>query len=155
MLLWAVPGAGDSIALRCDPALFDHPVDHLPGMAQLEAFRQAATALAAGSDRPVAPLSRLEATFEHAVELDSALWCSATGSSAGEVHLRLHTGTPGSGRPYRRRCSPGEPARCAARRAHPRHRRDPDRQRLPAGGVLGSRRSPGQDRLSPDGESAT
>lgn len=100
VLLWAVPGAGDSFALRCDPAhpvLFDHPLDHVPGMAQLEAFRQAATVLAAGSDRPVAPLLRLEATFEHAVGLDGALWCSATGSSTGEVRLRLHTGTPDSG----------------------------------------------------------
>ena len=28
-----------------NPALFDHPLDHLPGMVQLEAFRQAALAL--------------------------------------------------------------------------------------------------------------
>ncbi|WP_197287859.1 ScbA/BarX family gamma-butyrolactone biosynthesis protein [Streptomyces apocyni] len=58
--------------LRVDlghPTLFDHPVDHVPGMLLLEAARQAANAVA-HPRRTV--LTAMDATFVRYVEFDSA-----------------------------------------------------------------------------------
>ncbi|SCK31600.1 A-factor biosynthesis hotdog domain-containing protein [Streptomyces sp. WMMB 714] len=56
--------------LRADtrhPVLFDHPVDHVPGMVLLEATRQAAHALLGHAPFPVSARS----TFERYAELDA------------------------------------------------------------------------------------
>ncbi|MEU7584223.1 ScbA/BarX family gamma-butyrolactone biosynthesis protein [Streptomyces sp. NPDC041068] len=58
----------------CHPVLFDHAVDHVPGMAVMEAMRQAAQ-LAAGP-APCAPVS-YTAEFAHYVEFDSPCAISA------------------------------------------------------------------------------
>ncbi len=61
--------ADDTWLLRCDtahPVLFDHPVDHVPGMALIEAMRQA-THCMLYPQRTV--MVRLKATFERYVEL--------------------------------------------------------------------------------------
>ncbi|MFJ9543983.1 ScbA/BarX family gamma-butyrolactone biosynthesis protein [Streptomyces sp. NPDC101225] len=63
--------------LRADtrhPVLFDHPVDHVPGMVLLEAARQAAAA----AKRSATPPTRLHATFTHYVELDTPCHIHAT-----------------------------------------------------------------------------
>ncbi|WP_371670843.1 hypothetical protein OG985_26425 [Streptomyces sp. NBC_00289] len=70
-------GLGDVHLLRVDashPVLFDHPVDHVPGMLLLEAARQAALA-ALGLPRGL--LVGCEATFERYVEFDSPCLVSA------------------------------------------------------------------------------
>ncbi|GAA2708373.1 MULTISPECIES: ScbA/BarX family gamma-butyrolactone biosynthesis protein [Streptomyces] len=63
--------------LRADgrhPVLFDHPVDHIPGMVLLEAARQAATALAPW---PVVLPVSLRSSFHRYAELDSPVHISA------------------------------------------------------------------------------
>ncbi|MEW2623421.1 ScbA/BarX family gamma-butyrolactone biosynthesis protein [Streptomyces sp. NPDC048106] len=63
--------------LRSDtghPILFDHPVDHVPGMLLLDAARQAAHAVSApGAAAPV----RFDARFHRYVELDAPCWIAA------------------------------------------------------------------------------
>jgi len=64
--------------LRLDtrhPVLFDHPVDHVPGMVLIEAARQAATATLERSC--MVPLS-LSSTFKRYVELDEPCLIEAT-----------------------------------------------------------------------------
>ncbi|MFI9721094.1 ScbA/BarX family gamma-butyrolactone biosynthesis protein [Streptomyces sp. NPDC052396] len=63
--------------LRADvrhPILFDHPVDHIPGMVLLEAARQAVLAL-----EPAAPLCpvTLSSSFRRYAELSSPCWIEA------------------------------------------------------------------------------
>jgi hypothetical protein len=61
--------AEDTWLLRCDtthPVLFDHPVDHVPGMALIEAMRQAAHCMLYPQRTAMV---RLRATFERYVEL--------------------------------------------------------------------------------------
>ncbi|MCE0444846.1 hypothetical protein LT493_04755 [Streptomyces tricolor] len=53
--------------------LFDHPVDHAPGMLLLEALRQAAHATYPATDTMVTAMS---VSFEKWVELDEAAWVS-------------------------------------------------------------------------------
>ncbi|MFF4699359.1 ScbA/BarX family gamma-butyrolactone biosynthesis protein [Streptomyces chattanoogensis] len=64
--------------LRADtshPILFDHPVDHAPGVLLLEAARQAALATSpAGHTVPV----ELEVSFSRFVEYDAPCWITAT-----------------------------------------------------------------------------
>ncbi|MFI8939041.1 ScbA/BarX family gamma-butyrolactone biosynthesis protein [Streptomyces syringium] len=63
--------------LRADirhPILFDHPVDHIPGMVLLEAARQAAMALDPGS--AVSPTA-LTSAFHRYAELSSPCWIAA------------------------------------------------------------------------------
>ncbi|MEU8779700.1 ScbA/BarX family gamma-butyrolactone biosynthesis protein [Streptomyces sp. NPDC048606] len=63
-------GEPDHWQLRVDtlhPVLFDHPVDHVPGMTLLEAARQAATAALGRSS--LLPLS-MDSDFKRYVELD-------------------------------------------------------------------------------------
>ncbi|MGW1375783.1 ScbA/BarX family gamma-butyrolactone biosynthesis protein [Streptomyces sp. NPDC002446] len=69
--------------LRVDtshPVLFDHPVDHAPGMLMIEAARQAAQASTPGVTLPVG----MECTFERYAELDAPCWVRArtTGPAA-------------------------------------------------------------------------
>ncbi|MGO4458025.1 ScbA/BarX family gamma-butyrolactone biosynthesis protein [Streptomyces sp. M-16] len=64
--------------LRVDathPVLFDHPVDHVPGMLLLEAARQAAHAVRP-SGGAVLPTS-MDVTFHRYVEFDSPCWIEA------------------------------------------------------------------------------
>lgn len=63
--------------LRVDtshPILFDHPVDHAPGMLLLEAARQAA--LTTAHPRPVV-LAGMESVFLRYAELDAPCWLKA------------------------------------------------------------------------------
>ncbi|SCK57007.1 ScbA/BarX family gamma-butyrolactone biosynthesis protein [Streptomyces sp. WMMB 322] len=57
--------------LTTSPWLFDHPVDHAPGMLLMEAARQSAH-LAAAPHRP--GLTRMEAEFHRYVDLDAPSW---------------------------------------------------------------------------------
>lgn len=62
--------------LRADqdhPVLFDHPVDHAPGMLLLEALRQAAHAVSPATDSTVTGMS---VSFQGWVELDAPAWVS-------------------------------------------------------------------------------
>ncbi|MGW1075421.1 ScbA/BarX family gamma-butyrolactone biosynthesis protein [Streptomyces sp. NPDC002537] len=64
--------------LRVDtmhPILFDHAVDHVPGMLLMEAARQATHALEPSADL-LFPLS-MDSTFHHYVEFDSPCWIVA------------------------------------------------------------------------------
>ncbi|GHB33414.1 adhesin [Streptomyces viridiviolaceus] len=63
--------------LRVDtghPVLFDHPVDHAPGMLMLEAARQAVHAL---SGRPAACVTAMDTRFHRYAELDAPSWIEA------------------------------------------------------------------------------
>ncbi|WP_231627001.1 ScbA/BarX family gamma-butyrolactone biosynthesis protein [Streptomyces apocyni] len=83
--------------LRVDtqhPVLFDHYVDHVPGMVLLEAARQVAHAMAPG-DAPLLPTS-VHSTFSRYVEFGSPCWIEAeypaddpTGLNSGLV-VRAH-----------------------------------------------------------------
>ncbi|MFD5639621.1 ScbA/BarX family gamma-butyrolactone biosynthesis protein [Streptomyces sp. NPDC127077] len=69
---------GHTWQLRVDPshpALFDHPVDHVPAMLLLEAARQAAQAVCA--PYRVLPIE-VRSAFHHPVELDIACHIAAT-----------------------------------------------------------------------------
>ncbi|MFD3330432.1 ScbA/BarX family gamma-butyrolactone biosynthesis protein [Streptomyces sp. NPDC058701] len=78
--------------LRVDtghPILFDHPVDHAPGMVLLEAARQAARAVTGLPD--ALPIS-LDSTFARYAELDSPCWIEAVAGrpdAAGDVPVRV------------------------------------------------------------------
>lgn len=69
--------------LRLDlghPVLFDHACDHIPGMAILEGFRQAARAASADPENWL--LTSADITFSAFGELDAPAWITRTG--AGE-----------------------------------------------------------------------
>lgn len=94
-------GAGGTVhrwELRVDtghPILFDHPVDHAPGMVLLEAARQAARAVTGLPD--ALPIS-LDSSFARYAELDSPCWIEAVAGrpdAAGDVPVRVH-GTQGA-----------------------------------------------------------
>ncbi|MFF9086508.1 ScbA/BarX family gamma-butyrolactone biosynthesis protein [Streptomyces sp. NPDC014991] len=75
--------------LRVDlshPVLFDHPVDHVPGMLLLEAARQAAHRDAQPEPMVV---TGLEADFRRYVELDSPCWIETTRESSGAAGQRV------------------------------------------------------------------
>ncbi|MFC8293437.1 ScbA/BarX family gamma-butyrolactone biosynthesis protein [Streptomyces sp. NPDC057242] len=82
-------GEQNSWQLRVDtrhPILFDHPVDHVPGMMLLEAARQATVATL---DRPALALG-LTSTFTRYAELDAPCLITARrlpGTSAGDSVL--------------------------------------------------------------------
>ncbi|MET8629962.1 ScbA/BarX family gamma-butyrolactone biosynthesis protein [Kitasatospora sp. NPDC004669] len=68
--------------LRVDtahPVLFDHPVDHVPGMVLLEAARQAVHALEPGRIGAV-PVS-MDALFHRYVEFDSPCWIKTSSTA--------------------------------------------------------------------------
>lgn len=74
--------------LRTDtthPVLFDHPHDHVPGMVLLEAFSQAAQAVAA--PHRVLPVA-FDAGFRQYVEFDRPCWITAEPRGRGELTLR-------------------------------------------------------------------
>lgn len=63
----------DRWQLRADthhPVLFDHPVDHIPGMVLLEAARQAGRAVSGGTFVP----TQLHSEFSRYAEMDSPCW---------------------------------------------------------------------------------
>ncbi|MGW4272010.1 ScbA/BarX family gamma-butyrolactone biosynthesis protein [Streptomyces seoulensis] len=65
--------------LRVDtshPVLFDHPVDHVPGMLLLEAVRQAGQATDPAQAGAVLPVS-LDVSFNRYVEFDQPCWIEA------------------------------------------------------------------------------
>ncbi|MFF2808850.1 ScbA/BarX family gamma-butyrolactone biosynthesis protein [Streptomyces sp. NPDC058000] len=73
----------DHWQLRVDtshPVLFDHPVDHVPGMLMVEAARQAARAAAPDWSLPVA----LTCSFERYAELDAPCWVQARTSGMSD-----------------------------------------------------------------------
>jgi 2-oxo-3-(phosphooxy)propyl 3-oxoalkanoate synthase len=84
--------ADDTWLLRCDtshPVLFDHPVDHVPGMALIEAMRQAAHCMLYPQRTAMV---RLRATFERYVELSEPTSVRAIieGTEAdGSVRVRV------------------------------------------------------------------
>ncbi|MFF8788844.1 ScbA/BarX family gamma-butyrolactone biosynthesis protein [Streptomyces sp. NPDC015125] len=75
----------DRWQLRVDtshPVLFDHPVDHTPGMLMVEAARQAAQAATPGFTVPAS----MDCAFERYAELDAPSWVEArtTGRTDGD-----------------------------------------------------------------------
>ncbi|WP_328537753.1 ScbA/BarX family gamma-butyrolactone biosynthesis protein [Streptomyces sp. NBC_00344] len=78
--------------LRVDlahPVLFDHPLDHVPGMLLLEATRQAAHALA--HPRPVIVMA-MDAVFSRYAEFDAPCWIHADplpSDSAGRMRVLI------------------------------------------------------------------
>ncbi|MGR6975184.1 ScbA/BarX family gamma-butyrolactone biosynthesis protein [Streptomyces cynarae] len=76
--------------LRVDtshPVLFDHPLDHVPGMLLLESVRQAAHAMDPARAGAVLPTS-MDVSFNRYVEFDEPCWIEAepmpaTGASSG------------------------------------------------------------------------
>lgn len=77
VVLAQAPGAG-RWQLRADtshPVLFDHAVDHVPGMLLLEAVRQAGHALRPAGV-PMMPTA-MDATFHQYVEFDAPCWIEA------------------------------------------------------------------------------
>lgn len=83
--------------LRADtahPTLFDHPLDHVPGMVLLEAARQAAQAVL--HPEPVLAVG-LSSSFAHYAELDAPCWIEARpGTRDAEGATPVHvTGTQG------------------------------------------------------------
>ncbi|MFD3416359.1 AfsA-related hotdog domain-containing protein [Streptomyces decoyicus] len=66
--------------------LFDHPVDHVPGMLLLEAARQSAHK--AAHPMPTIAIG-VEAVFSHYVELDAPCWIESTCASAGANEQRV------------------------------------------------------------------
>lgn len=75
-----VPGAWTLRIDRRHPVHFDHPVDHVPGMAFMEAARQAALALTA---RPHALPLAGSFTFDRYIELDEPCVITARRQSPG------------------------------------------------------------------------
>ncbi|MFE1173023.1 ScbA/BarX family gamma-butyrolactone biosynthesis protein [Streptomyces sp. NPDC058773] len=78
-------GRPDRWQLRVDtshPVLFDHPVDHAPGMLMVEAARQAAQAATPGVTLPVS----MDCSFSRYAELDAPSWVEArtTGRDDGD-----------------------------------------------------------------------
>jgi hypothetical protein len=72
------------------PALFDHPLDHLPGMVQLETFRQAALALttpAGGANRH--RFLGCDVRFLRMVHAHASVRCWARSVEAHTVQLEL------------------------------------------------------------------
>ncbi|MFC6067899.1 ScbA/BarX family gamma-butyrolactone biosynthesis protein [Streptomyces ochraceiscleroticus] len=71
------------------PVLFDHPVDHVPGMLLLEAARQATQAMA--DPLPVVPVT-MHTEFHRYIELDAPCWVEVEALPAdpsGRCRLRV------------------------------------------------------------------
>lgn len=69
------PGRWQLRVNAAHPVLFDHYVDHVPGMVLLEAARQAAHAMGP-QDRPVLPVT-LDSAFHRYAEFDTPCWVDA------------------------------------------------------------------------------
>jgi hypothetical protein len=84
------PGWWSVRVLTEHPVLFDHPLDHIPGMLQLEAFRQAALlAERRPQDAPPPLLSALRIECLRYAELDRIAVCRAEPDDAGVYALCL------------------------------------------------------------------
>jgi hypothetical protein len=87
-------GTGFSAGVIVDedhPVFFDHPLDHIPAMLILEAFRQTATVAAArmaGVPAEHVLLTGCEARFLEFAELDQPATCAAT------IDMSPHSGPP-------------------------------------------------------------
>ncbi|MEU5216457.1 ScbA/BarX family gamma-butyrolactone biosynthesis protein [Streptomyces sp. NPDC020807] len=76
-------GVGRTWTLRADadhPVLFDHPLDHVPGMVVMEAARQASLAVL---ERPDALANAMNCVFDKYVEFDSTCVLTATEAVPG------------------------------------------------------------------------
>jgi hypothetical protein len=71
------------------PALFDHPLDHLPGMVQLETFRQAALALTTPADATKRRLIGCDVRFLRIAHVHAPVRCRARMVEANTVHVQL------------------------------------------------------------------
>jgi 2-oxo-3-(phosphooxy)propyl 3-oxoalkanoate synthase len=89
------------------PHFYEHPVDHIPGVLMLEAFRQAATAAAAdahGLTAAGAVVTRCDARFSDFAENELPLHCEAAVGEAEDegdamaVPVRLRLDQPGTPR---------------------------------------------------------
>ncbi|MGW5734156.1 MULTISPECIES: ScbA/BarX family gamma-butyrolactone biosynthesis protein [Streptomyces] len=69
------PGRWQLRVNAAHPVLFDHYVDHVPGMVLLEAARQAAHAIGS-QGRPLLPVT-LDSTFHRYAEFDTPCWVDA------------------------------------------------------------------------------
>ncbi|MGP8298482.1 ScbA/BarX family gamma-butyrolactone biosynthesis protein [Streptomyces inhibens] len=89
----------DRWQLRVDtshPVLFDHPVDHAPGMLMVEAARQAAQAATPGLTLPIS----MECTFERYAELDAPCWVETrTTARADDGRRQVEVGVEQHGKP--------------------------------------------------------
>lgn len=91
-------GAGWPLRVRTDhPVLFDHPLDHVPGMLVLEGFRQAGRAMLR---QPDAQLTSFDVTFTRYLELDRpAVLMTNTGQSATSAGAALTLSVVQDGQP--------------------------------------------------------
>jgi hypothetical protein len=69
--------------------LFDHPVDHVPGMIQIEVCRQAALASTWSELTAGRFLSGCALEFRHMVELDRPTWCRALPAGGESVAVEV------------------------------------------------------------------
>jgi 2-oxo-3-(phosphooxy)propyl 3-oxoalkanoate synthase len=86
------PGRWQLRVLTSSPWLFDHPVDHIPGMLLMEAARQCGNLSAYGSPTQ---LVRMDAEFERYLDLDAPSWVEFTpgplpGLPDGEREVRVN-----------------------------------------------------------------
>lgn len=93
---WRPGEPGGSWAVQVDTAntgQFDHPLDHLPGMLQLEVFRQAALALTAdGQEANPGRFLGCAASFRRIVDLEGDISCAARARGPDEVEVELFAG---------------------------------------------------------------
>ncbi|WP_327705376.1 transcriptional regulator [Streptomyces decoyicus] len=88
----------DRWQLRVDtshPVLFDHPVDHTPGMLMIEAARQAAQAATPGFTVPAS----IDCCFERYAELDAPSWVQARTTDRDDGHRQVEVTVEQHGKP--------------------------------------------------------
>ncbi len=84
------PGWWSVRVLTDHAVLFDHPLDHIPGMLELEAFRQAALAsVGVPEEGPPPLLSELRIKCLRYGDLDRLAYCRAEPDEAGVQQLRM------------------------------------------------------------------
>lgn len=82
----------DALVLAVDtshPVHFDHPLDHVPGMLQIEGARQAALLTLEPSARERAVVTRVESTFPAFAELDLPVTCRGEPRPTGDGRVRI------------------------------------------------------------------
>lgn len=105
------PGDGPGLVVDTSHAVyFDHPLDHVPGMLQIEGARQAALLSLDPADRPRAVATRVRSRFLTVAELDLPVTVRAadpgpdgdvrvevlqTGRAVADIAVTLDTGGPG------------------------------------------------------------